>query len=102
MPRIIEMVRISDGSGSERLGVILDVPPHGMPQPQIMIVTEDELRAITERAVKRGLEAVEESHDRNVDKLDECYALLREMLASDQSTTFFVPRIRVVLGLEAN
>lgn len=101
MPQILEMVRISDGSGRERMGVVLDVPPPGLPQPQIMLVTEVELKAITERAVKRAIEAVEESHDRHVDELDKCYLLLREMLASDQPTTFFTSRIREILGLEA-
>lgn len=102
MPKIVEMVRISDGSGRERLGVVLDVPPPGVPQPPIMLVTEIELQAITERAVKLAIEAVEESHDRHVDQLDECYLLLREMLASDQPTSFFTERIREILGLEAN
>jgi hypothetical protein len=102
MPRILEMVRISDGSGRERMGVVLDVPPPGLPQPQIMLVTETELTAITERAVKRAIEAVEESHDRHVDQLDECYMLLREIVASDQPTTFFATRIRKILGLETN
>lgn len=98
MPKIVNMMRVDDGTGRELLGVVLDVPPSE--GSQVMLVTEDELNSLTERAVKKAIAAVEESHDRHVDQLDECYALLREMLASDFPTAFFATRIRMILGLE--
>lgn len=103
MPKIVSMMRVDDGSGQERLGVVLDVPPDE--GEQVMLVTKEELRVAVERATNVALKEVDFMLEEKSDRLDEAEGLARAAL--DLSADFeiaewkaFRNRLRQFLGIE--